>query len=112
LKFSARPIFCGREDEPGTKLVVEFKLVNQGSQEIQVMRWGIRTTHLQVVWQAAFNFPSTILTVGAAHEARGEIADDVAKALMTGAEAFCEDAIGNLLTVPVIVPVVQLGQRR
>jgi hypothetical protein len=51
------------------------------------------------------------LKQNAAHEAAAEVPDDVAKALMTGAEAFCEETEGMVVSIPVIVPVVPLGRK-
>jgi hypothetical protein len=109
LDFSAKPIF-GSSAERGNTLVVNVKVINSGREEIEVKRWGVRTTNLQVPWEAAFNLEDVIVTGSAVYEASEEIPDDVAKALMTGAEAFCENSLG-VVTLPLIVPVVPLGRK-
>jgi hypothetical protein len=107
--FSAKPIFCSSA-ERGNTLVVNFKVINRGREEIEVKRWGVRTTNLQVLWEAAFKLERVSVRGGAICEASEEIPEEVAKALMTGAEAFCENNAG-VVTRPLIVPVVPLGRR-
>ena len=112
LEFWAKPVFSSGVNTPGNKLLVQFRILNRGEPEIQVKRWGVRTTNLQVVWQAVFELQNLVLKERDAHEAIEEVPDEVAKALMTGAVAFCEDAFGGTTTRPMIIPIIPIGARR
>jgi hypothetical protein len=108
IEFSAKPIFS-KTAQGGNRLLVEFRVTNRGEPALDIKRWGVRTTNLQAVWVALFPLENIVLKKDSSHSATEEIADEVAKAIMTGAEAFCDNG-ESVVAIPLIVPVVPLGQ--
>jgi hypothetical protein len=98
LRISARPYHRPQPGSTKIILVIDFKIKNRGRRPIQINRWGVSTTKARVGFSQVFELNGLLLAENTAYEITEQIDDDIAKALPTGAELFCETATGEMLT--------------
>lgn len=86
-----------------SELIVNFEALNRGRRQIQIKRWGIRTTKMQVLHTAVFDLENVTLSENTRYAVTETIPAEIGRALTTGAEIFCDDVLGKTATKQVTV---------